>query len=64
MSRQQLADADISEVGPGAYAAHPEVFDFGAAACSERASLDIDMLSRRYKRLKERQRQAHVILAG
>ena len=56
--------SDISKVGPGAYALHPEVFNVGMAAYSERASLDIDMLNKRYKRLKERQQQAHVVLTG
>jgi len=59
LPRQHLVGA-----GPGAYAAHPEVFNVNSAACSERASLDIDMLNQRYKRIKEKQQQAHVILAG
>ncbi|KAK3102803.1 hypothetical protein FSP39_014026 [Pinctada imbricata] len=57
--------ADISMVGPGAYgmgsdsniAAH-------ASALSERMSTDISSLKKQYHRLKQRQNQAHIIIAA
>jgi hypothetical protein len=30
----------------------------------ERMTMDIDQLNKQYKRLRERQKQAHIILAG
>ena len=56
----------MSEVSPGAYAAHSDddTADRGIQAVVERSSLDLDTLNKQYNRLKERQRQASIILAG
>lgn len=62
--RSQSASAiDISKVGPGAYASNPEQLP-DSTAYMERMTMDIDMLKNQYKRLRTRQKQAHIILAG
>ena len=58
---------DISRASPGAYGVGGEAGAAVAAvapAQSERMSLDLGMLGRQYKKLRQRQQQAHVILAG
>lgn len=62
--RNQSASAyDISKASPGAYAAHPEL-ETRASAEMERMTMDIGMLNKQYCRLRERQKQAHIILTG
>ena len=61
---QSGSNFDISKASPGAYAVNPELLNLGASAYSERMTLDVHMLRNQYKRLRERQKQAHIILAG
>lgn len=57
--------ADVSKLSPGAYTAHPVCPPLGGApVLSERVTLDVDMLKRQYKKLMQKQRQAHVILSA
>ena len=56
---------DISSLGPGAYG-QGTVDSLGLAgvpAYMERMSTDIGALKKQYARLKQRQRQAHIILS-
>ncbi|XP_060079402.1 TBC1 domain family member 30-like [Ylistrum balloti] len=59
------SSADISSVGPGAYGAG---LDSSALSNSnlylERMSTDISSLKKQYQRLRQRQTQAHIILAA
>lgn len=55
---------DISKVSPGAYAAQPESLPPGAGIITERMTMDIDMLRKQYRRLRQRQQQAHIILSS
>ena len=55
---------DISKASPGAYAAQPEDLGPLASMYAERMSLDINQLKQQYKKLRQRQKQAHIILAG
>ena len=61
---QSSSSYDISKVSPGAYAAQPECINPGLTAYAERMSLDLTQLAKGYKKLRERQQQAHIILAG
>lgn len=57
--------ADISEVGPGAYGVGVDPAVLGAMpAYMERMTTDIGALKKQYSKLRERQNQAHIILAG
>ena len=59
--------SDISKVGLGAYevtsplAGTPERT---TSAYAERMTLDLHTLHKQYAKLRERQKQAHIILAG
>lgn len=55
---------DISKASPGAYAAQPEDLAPLASMYAERMSLDINQLKQQYKKLRQRQKQAHIILAA
>ena len=55
---------DISKASPGAYGAQPEIIGPLTSVYAERMSLDIVQLNQQYKKLKQRQNQAHIILAG
>lgn len=56
---------DISVVGPGAYGAESELGP-GSKDCvyMERMSTDMTALKMQYDKLRQRQRQAHIIIAG
>lgn len=58
------SSSDISKASPGAYAATPVDIAVSMPAYSDRVTLDIDLLHKQYKRLKQRQKQAHIILTG
>ena len=53
---------DMTKVSPGAYAAQPEALPTSSSAYAERMTMDINMLKKQYKKLRERQQQAHIIL--
>ena len=53
---------DMTKVSPGAYAAQPETLPTSSSAYAERMTMDISMLKKQYKKLRERQQQAHIIL--
>ncbi|XP_064632060.1 TBC1 domain family member 30-like isoform X3 [Lineus longissimus] len=55
--------ADISNVSPGAYAANPHE-QMQDSPFMERMTTDIDALRKQYEKLRQRQQQAHVILAA
>ena len=57
---------DISKATPGAWAATPEDNHIQQKSNSyqERMSLDLDTLKHQYKRLRQRQKQAHIILTS
>lgn len=56
---------DISVVGPGAYGVESELGP-GSRDCvyMERMSTDMTALKMQYDKLRQRQRQAHIIIAG
>ena len=60
-----LPGTDISVVGPGAYGAESEPGP-GSRDCvyMERMSTDMTALKMQYDKLRKRQRQAHIIIAG
>ncbi len=55
--------ADISVLGPGAYSLHPDAQGAGPVYM-ERMCTDIGSLKKQYEKLRQRQRQAHIIIAG
>lgn len=58
---------DISLVGPGVYGSGEPEINSGVgrdAVCLERMSTDITALKLQYEKLRQRQRQAHIIIAG
>ncbi|XP_074645749.1 TBC1 domain family member 30-like [Tubulanus polymorphus] len=55
---------DISNVSPGAYAANPHEHKSLSPAYMERMCTDINYLQKHYQKLRQRQRQAHVIIAN
>lgn len=57
-------NADISKVGPGAYGASGETQQLPSSIYMERMCTDINSLKKQYNRLKQRQNQAHIIIAG
>ena len=57
-------NADISKVGPGAYGASGETQQLPSSIYMERMCTDINSLKKQYDRLKQRQNQAHIIIAG
>ena len=57
--------ADISMVGPGAYGMDGDSGQaLGSSVYLERMCTDIGSLKKQYSKLKQRQTQAHVIIAG
>ena len=63
---QSNSTFDISKASPGAYAANPSEagLSMHASALVERMTMDISGLKKQYLRVRERQKQAHIILAG
>ena len=61
---QSGSSFDVSKISPGAYGAQSENIAPGPIAFAERMSLDMGQLRQQYYRLRERQKQAHIILAG
>ncbi|XP_042908161.1 TBC1 domain family member 30-like isoform X2 [Parasteatoda tepidariorum] len=60
-----LSSAAIGNVGPGAYGASENNFPLSFNNFNtERMTLDISSLKKQYMKLRERQKQAHVILSG
>ncbi|CAG2242121.1 TBC1 domain family member 30 [Mytilus edulis] len=57
-------NADISKVGPGAYGASGETQQLPSSIYMERMCTDINSLKKQYNRLKQRQNQAHIIIAA
>ena len=55
---------DISKVSPGAYAASSHDLSIYQPAYLERMNTDLGSLRKQYSKLKQRQQQAHVLLAG
>ena len=56
---------DISKATPGAYAEHaPQNEAVTPSSVIQRSTMDIGMLHMQYRRLRQRQKQAHIILAG
>ena len=53
---------DMTKVSPGAYAAQPEALPTSSSVYAERMTMDISMLKKQYRKLRERQQQAHIIL--
>ena len=52
----------MTKVSPGAYAAQPEALPTSSSVYAERMTMDISMLKKQYRKLRERQQQAHIIL--
>ena len=54
---------DVSKASPGAYAATPHQLT-PASAHAERMSMDLASLKKQYSKVRQRQKQAHIILTG
>lgn len=54
---------DISSLGPGAYGADGDLVP-KIPAYIERMTTDMGALKKQYKKLRQRQKQAHIILSG
>lgn len=56
--------SDISVLGPGVYGSGSDPTIVKGTMQMERMSTDINNLKLQYQRLKQRQQQAHIIIAG
>lgn len=54
---------DVSKVSPGAYAATPAQLTLSSAH-AERMNLNLSSLKKQYTKVRQRQKQAHIILTG
>ena len=66
-SGSSCSSSDISVMGPGVYGTAVPT-DLGASAKTsaymERMTTDLSALKKQYKKLRQRQAQAHIILTG
>ena len=61
--QRSVSIPDIASLGPGAYGLGPTEGATSVPAYMERMSTDISALKKQYAKLKQRQNQAHIILA-